>query len=69
MDSLTFLDPEDHDLLAGDTQGDDFRFNFSLPSQSQVASHDFDRRLDPFGMNSTVHVRHDQFDAVNEGSE
>lgn len=29
MDSLTFLDPEDSDLLGGaDTQGDDFRYAF-----------------------------------------
>ncbi|TRY66918.1 hypothetical protein TCAL_04359 [Tigriopus californicus] len=33
--SLTFLDPEDQELALGDTQGDDFAFQFTLPSQSQ----------------------------------
>lgn len=36
--SLTFLDPEDQELALGDTQGDDFAFQFTLPSQSQTAT-------------------------------
>eukprot|EP00095_Tigriopus_kingsejongensis_P011513 maker-scaffold33_size549341-snap-gene-0.19 protein:Tk11513 transcript:maker-scaffold33_size549341-snap-gene-0.19-mRNA-1 annotation:"regulator of nonsense transcripts" len=34
--SMTFLDPEDQDLALGDTQGDEFGFQFTLPSQSQL---------------------------------
>ncbi len=33
MDTLTFLDPEEAELVAGDTQGDDYRFDFTVPSQ------------------------------------
>ena len=39
MDSLTFLDPDDDDdplALGGDTQGDEFKFSFTLPSQTQL---------------------------------
>ena len=36
MESLTFHDPDDEDDLilgAGDTQGEDFKFAFTLPTQ------------------------------------
>ncbi len=35
MDTLTFLDPEEQDLLGADTQGDEYKFNFTVNSQSQ----------------------------------
>ncbi len=38
MDTLTFLDPEEADLVAQDTQGDDYRFEFTVPSQQQEAT-------------------------------
>ena len=31
--SLTFHDPDDPEIIGIDTQADDFRFNFTLPSQ------------------------------------
>ena len=42
--SLTFHDPDDDNEVGIDTQADDFRFNFTLPSQdfqimAQVHSH------------------------------
>ena len=33
--SLSFLDPDDADLALGETQGDEFRFDFTIPSQNQ----------------------------------
>ena len=33
--SLTFLDP-DEDVVNADTQGEEFRFDFTVPTQSQT---------------------------------
>jgi hypothetical protein len=32
-DSLTFLDPDEDNFVRPDTQAEDFRFQFTLPSQ------------------------------------
>ena len=37
--SLTFLDP-DEDVVNADTQGEEFRFDFTVPSQTQHTQND-----------------------------
>ncbi|KAF5395471.1 nonsense mediated mRNA decay factor [Paragonimus heterotremus] len=42
--ALTFFDPEESDLIGGDTQGPDFDCaDFTLPSQTQASQVDLDR--------------------------
>ena len=38
---LTFQDPDDEDEVGVDTQADDFRFNFTIPSQNFGAAGNF----------------------------
>lgn len=33
--TLTFLEPEAGDFIGADTQGDDYGYDFTLPSQTQ----------------------------------
>lgn len=41
--ALTFFDPEENDLIGGDTQGPDFDCtDFTLPSQSQTQTSQID---------------------------
>lgn len=41
--ALTFFDPEDTDLIGGDTQGQDFDCgDFTLPTQSQTQASQVD---------------------------
>ena len=34
--SLTFLDPDEDIVVNADTQGEEFRFDFTVPTQSQT---------------------------------
>lgn len=44
--TLTFLDPEESDLIGADTQGSEFEFtDFTLPSQSQTQASQHDHIL------------------------
>ncbi|KOB69547.1 Upf1 [Operophtera brumata] len=44
--TLTFLDPEESDLIGADTQGSEFEFtDFTLPSQSQTQASQHDHGL------------------------
>ena len=36
--SLSFLDPDDEAMALGPTQGDEFRFDFTIPSQNPTLS-------------------------------
>ena len=49
MESLTFMDPDEDvgndDLFIGDSQGDDFKFAFTLPSQMTQQSQADHRKL------------------------
>ena len=53
--SMTFFDPDDEDSLGVDTQADDFRFNFTLPSQ------DFQNANDNAGSATSGSSLNDQF--------
>ncbi len=47
METLTFLDPDDDDdLVLGDTQGDDYRFDFTLPSEMSAVGSRLPASLD-----------------------
>lgn len=43
--TLTFLDPDDGDLLGATTQGTVFDFDFTMPSQSQASQLDHSQPL------------------------
>jgi len=47
METLTFLDPDDDDdLVLGDTQGDDYKFDFTMPSEMSAVGSRLPASLD-----------------------
>ncbi|KAG5453904.1 ATP-dependent helicase NAM7 [Clonorchis sinensis] len=56
--ALTFFDPEENDLIGGDTQGPDFDCaDFTLPSQSQTQASQLDQERGGFTQKNDINNR------------
>ncbi|OON21747.1 hypothetical protein X801_02355, partial [Opisthorchis viverrini] len=56
--ALTFFDPEENDLIGGDTQGPDFDCaDFTLPSQSQTQASQLDQERGGFAQKNDINNR------------